>query len=246
MVPALSCAAGSCVGTWFAKQHIGGSFAHMLDAFTYQLKEPIMARQSKTGRTRHSRGHEEHSRSRASGRGRGATPRGTSRAARHLNDDFDVGDIRDEDRDSEFGHDDQQFGEVRQGDVSGFGRPLSFQGKGFFGGGVPFEQSTPHIGMGNAIGYGPGRQTSGGGFRGKGPKGYQRSDERLTEDINERLTYDDEIDASEVSVAVAGGEATLSGTVNTRSEKRRAEDLADDVPGITHVQNNLRVKQAPK
>jgi len=68
----------------------------------------------------------------------------------------------------------------------------------------------------------------------------------LTEEINDRLTYDDEIDASEVSVAVAGGEATLSGTVNTRAEKRRAEDLADDVPGITHVQNNLRVKQTPK
>jgi hypothetical protein len=203
-----------------------------------------MARQSKTGRTRRSHKNEEEKhggRSRASGRGVGH--RGTSRGARHLNDDFDAGDVRDED--SEFRHD-QQFGEVHRGDVSGFGRPLSFQGKGFFGGGVPFEQTTPHIGMGNAIGYGPGRQLSGGGYRGKGPKGYQRSDERLAEDINERLTYDDEIDASEVSVAVAGGEATLSGTVNSRHEKRRAEDLADDVQGITHVQNNLRVKQTPK
>jgi hypothetical protein len=204
-----------------------------------------MARQSKTGRTKRSRGNEEHAEpADVRGRGRGAAHRGTSRGVRHLNDDIDTGDARDED--SEFGHDDPQFGEVRQGDVSGFGRPLSFQGKGFFGGGVPFEQSTPHIGMGNAVGYGPGRQPSGGGFRGRGPKGYQRSDERLTEEINDRLTYDDEIDASEVSVAVAGGEATLSGTVNTRFEKRRAEDLADDVPGITHVQNNLRVKQTPK
>jgi osmotically-inducible protein OsmY len=213
-----------------------------------------MARQSKTGRTKRSRGNEEHGgRSDSANSGRSAARRGSSRGARHLNDDSDTGDARDED--SEFGHDqrfdergqeDQQFGEVREGDTSGFGRPLSFQGKGFFGGGVPFEQSAPHIGMGNAVGYGPGRQPSGGGFRGKGPKGYQRSDERLTEEINDRLTYDDDVDASEISVAVAGGEATLSGTVNTRSEKRRAEDLADDVPGITHVQNNLRVKQTPK
>jgi osmotically-inducible protein OsmY len=213
-----------------------------------------MARHSDTGRTRHSQGNGKHrGRSDSGGQGRIGAHLGTSRGARHLNDDSDTGDARDED--SEFGHDQhsdergneaQQYGEVRQGDASGFGRPLSFQGKGFFGGGVPFEQSAPHIGMGNAVGYGPGRQPSGGGFRGKGPKGYQRSDERLAEDINERLTYDDDVDASEISVAVAGGEATLSGTVSTRSEKRRAEDLADDVPGITHVQNNLRVKQAPK
>lgn len=211
-----------------------------------------MARQSNTGRGR--RGKEEE-RSARSGAGGGAH-RGTSRGARHLNDDFDTGNARDEDRgyahdddgdDRE--HDEDQYGEVQQGDASGFGRPLSFQGKGFFGGGAPYERGTAHIGMGNAVGYGPGRQRNapaGGGFRGKGPKGYQRSDERLTEDINERLTYDDDIDASDVSVNVASGEATLTGTVNSRSEKRRAEDLADDVPGITHVQNNLRVKQSPK
>jgi len=217
-------------------------------------EEAIMARQSNTGRSGRSQGNGEHGgRSGAGGRGRGGAHRGTSRGARHLNDDSDTGGSRDEDSEfghdqnfDERGHDDQQFGEVREGDTSGFGRPLSFQGKGFFGGGVPFEQSAPHIGMGNAVGYGPGRQPNGGGFRGKGPKDYQRSDERLTEDINERLTYDDEVDASEISVAVASGEATLSGTVGTRREKRRAEDLADDVPGITHVQNNLRVKQTPK
>jgi len=219
-----------------------------------------MARKSNTGRKTGTR-KETRVRSNAKDAARG----GTSRGARHLNDDIDAGDARDEDR--EFGHDmnfgahrehrqeNEQFGDVRRGDASGFGRPLSFQGKGFFGGGAPYEQSDPHIGMGNAVGYGPGRQVNGltgggygtgGGFRGKGPKGYQRSDDRLIEDINERLTYDDDVDASEISVAVSGGEATLSGTVNSRHEKRRAEDLADDVSGITHVQNNLRVKKAPK
>lgn len=188
-------------------------------------------------------------RSKAVGRGRGLTHRGTSRGARRPNDEFDEGqDKARGDRENGFerrGQVREEFGEVRQGDRSSFGRPLSHQGHGFFGAGTPFEQTTPHIGMGNAVGYGPGAQ-SGGGFRGRGPKGYQRSDERLTEDINERLTYDDHIDASDVSVSVASGEATLSGTVNTRYEKRRAEDLADDVPGIMHVQNNLRVKATSK
>ncbi len=212
-----------------------------------------MARHSDRGGRTDSRGNEERGRG---SQNRGGAHAGTSRGARHLNDDIDTGNARDEDRGGQHeedfeGHGDneQVFGEVQQGDVSGFGRPLSFQGKGFFGGGVPYQQSVPHRGMGNAVGYGPGRHAigePGGGHRGKGPKGYQRSDERLTEDINERLTHDDDIDASEISVAVAGGEATLSGTVNTRFEKRRAEDLADDVTGISHVQNNLRVKKAPK
>ncbi|MGZ3275969.1 MAG: BON domain-containing protein [Caulobacteraceae bacterium] len=35
---------------------------------------------------------------------------------------------------------------------------------------------------------------------------------------------------------------TLSGTVLRREDKRRAEDLAEQVSGVTHVQNNLRVK----
>jgi hypothetical protein len=36
----------------------------------------------------------------------------------------------------------------------------------------------------------------------------------------------------------------LSGTVMSRFEKRHAEDLAEGVPGVAHVQNNLRVRQA--
>ena len=36
---------------------------------------------------------------------------------------------------------------------------------------------------------------------------------------------------------------TLSGTVDSRDAKRRAEDIAESVPGVQHVQNNLRVSQ---
>ena len=38
-------------------------------------------------------------------------------------------------------------------------------------------------------------------------------------------------------------EVTLSGTVGTRFEKRHAEDVAESVSGVAHVQNNLRVRQ---
>ncbi|HEX2136297.1 MAG TPA: BON domain-containing protein [Microvirga sp.] len=79
--------------------------------------------------------------------------------------------------------------------------------------------------------------------RGRGPKGYQRSDDRIREDVSDRLTDDPHVDASEIEITVAAGEVTLSGTVNSRFEKRHAEDVAESVPGVRHVQNNLRVNQ---
>jgi hypothetical protein len=83
-----------------------------------------------------------------------------------------------------------------------------------------------------------------GPHRGRGPRGYQRSDERIREDVSDRLTEDPHIDASDVEVAVQGGEVTLSGHVDSRSAKRHAEDIAESVSGVAHVQNNLRVRQA--
>ena len=82
-----------------------------------------------------------------------------------------------------------------------------------------------------------------GEHRGRGPKGYKRSDDRIKEDINDRLTYDSFIDASDIDVIVNSGEVVLSGTVNNRSAKRYAEDLAEQVSGVTNVENRLRVKQ---
>ena len=78
--------------------------------------------------------------------------------------------------------------------------------------------------------------------RGKGPKSYRRSDERIREDVNDQLS-EGYLDASEVEVMVVDGVVTLNGTVNSRSDKRRAEDIADDVRGVKNVENRLRVEQ---
>jgi osmotically-inducible protein OsmY len=77
--------------------------------------------------------------------------------------------------------------------------------------------------------------------RGRGPKNYTRSDERIREDVCDRLSDDPRIDASDIDVQVSGGEVTLSGTVRDRDLKRRAEDTAEDISGVKNVQNNLRV-----
>jgi hypothetical protein len=89
-----------------------------------------------------------------------------------------------------------------------------------------------------------GRDMSVGPHRGRGPKGYKRSDERIHEDVCERLTEDRFIDASNIEVSVKDGEVTLSGTVASRGLKHRAEDLADLASGVRHVQNNLRVESS--
>ncbi|MBM3604534.1 MAG: BON domain-containing protein [Alphaproteobacteria bacterium] len=80
------------------------------------------------------------------------------------------------------------------------------------------------------------------GHSGRGPKNYSRSDDRIREDVSDRLSDDRHIDASDIEVSVSGSEVTLTGTVESRFAKRHAEDLAESCSGVRHVQNNLRVK----
>jgi osmotically-inducible protein OsmY len=89
---------------------------------------------------------------------------------------------------------------------------------------------------------GQGSAMSGVGYAGLGPKGYRRSDERIREDISDRLMASEWLDASEIEVDVSDGEVTLSGTVQDRSAKRLAEDIVEDVMGVREVMNQLRIK----
>ncbi|QSX77573.1 BON domain-containing protein [Agrilutibacter solisilvae] len=91
-------------------------------------------------------------------------------------------------------------------------------------------------------GYGLGTR----GYRGVGPKNYMRSDERLMEEINERLTDDDDLDASDISVRVADCKVTLEGTVDQRWMKHRAEDIADACSGVKEVDNRITVSSASR
>jgi osmotically-inducible protein OsmY len=78
---------------------------------------------------------------------------------------------------------------------------------------------------------------------GRGPKGYTRSDERIREEVSDRLMADWGVDATDIEVTVASAEVTLSGTVDGRESKRRAENIAAGVLGVADVQNNLRVRK---
>ena len=123
-------------------------------------------------------------------------------------------------------------------------------GSGFGGGygGIPGGLGT--YGPSGGYAYGDrslsergGQQRPGllGRLLGRGPKGYKRSDERLKEDISERLMQSDSIDSSEVTVEVVGGKVSLEGTVPERYMKHAIEDLVDTCVGVQDIDNRIRV-----
>ena len=76
-----------------------------------------------------------------------------------------------------------------------------------------------------------------------GPKGYRRPDERVHEDVCERLAMNPHVDVSDVSVEVSNGVVMLEGTVQERREKYVIEEIAEAVFGVTEVENRLRVQR---
>jgi osmotically-inducible protein OsmY len=80
-----------------------------------------------------------------------------------------------------------------------------------------------------------------GQYGGVGPKNYKRNEARIYEDVCDLLMDNDGIDASDIEVRVEGNYVILSGTVHTRTEKRRAEDIAASVTGVWDVENRIRV-----
>jgi osmotically-inducible protein OsmY len=138
----------------------------------------------------------------------------------------DVGYSRDRDRDRD-----------RGGLYAGrYGDELAgFRGTGYLGG--DYGQARTDRERGGWWDAEPERPN----YRGRGPKNYQRSDDRIREDVCERLERDERVDASDVEVAVENGIVIMSGTVQDRDMKRRAEDLAESCGGVRDVQNQIRV-----
>jgi osmotically-inducible protein OsmY len=96
------------------------------------------------------------------------------------------------------------------------------------------QDDSQHTGVFNRIAVGL-------GLRRAGPKGYQRPDERIREDICERLWHESHLDVSEVSVEVEKGDVKLEGTVPHRHMKHRIEDIAAGCAGVNDVENRIRV-----
>ncbi|AOJ65677.1 hypothetical protein WJ32_24835 [Burkholderia ubonensis] len=77
----------------------------------------------------------------------------------------------------------------------------------------------------------------------RGPKGYTRSDERIREDVCERLARALGIDVSDVSVNVQDGRVELDGTVPARWMRHGIEDIADSCMYVRDVENRVKVRR---
>jgi osmotically-inducible protein OsmY len=129
------------------------------------------------------------------------------------------------------------------GSSRGWGGPQRYVGPSWTRdagyGGEGWERYVERPGWGDPSAWGAERAQ--GPHAGRGPRGYMRSDERIREDVCDRLCEHGFIDASDIEVRVNAGEVTLQGTVRERQQKRIAEDVAERVAGVREVHNNLRV-----
>lgn len=78
----------------------------------------------------------------------------------------------------------------------------------------------------------------------QGPKGYSRSDERIREDVCERLYHADDVDVAEISVQVENATVRLEGTVPERWMKYRIEDICEAAAGVADIDNRIRIARA--
>lgn len=79
-----------------------------------------------------------------------------------------------------------------------------------------------------------------------GPQGASAvvaTERELYEDICEALLRRDDVDSSDVTVAVREGEVTLDGSVPQRSMRYLIEDLAAGHPTVRDVANRIKVRR---
>jgi hypothetical protein len=74
----------------------------------------------------------------------------------------------------------------------------------------------------------------------------ERTPREICDDVYEQLNASPFIDASGISITVDGSEVTLTGTINSLIAISLARALTTNVPGVSRVQVQLRVQQAPR
>lgn len=170
----------------------------------------------------------------------------------HAREDFDggrgqVGQYGDSPefsrRSGQTGYGSGNRGQFTQGNTAAYGYGGDYGQRGSRYNPAAGQMGAGSSGYGNFAGSGNVGYRSGtaGSYSRRGPKNYQRSDERLKEDICDRLLHDVDVDASEVTVEVKAGKVTLDGSVPERYMKHCIEDIADGCYGVKEVDNKVRV-----
>lgn len=68
-------------------------------------------------------------------------------------------------------------------------------------------------------------------------------DDRIHDDVRVRLEQSETVDPSQVDISVEAGVVTLSGQVATREMRTAALEIAERVPGVHRVKNDLHIEQ---
>jgi osmotically-inducible protein OsmY len=76
----------------------------------------------------------------------------------------------------------------------------------------------------------------------RGPRGWVRSDERILDELCERIVRAG-VDASELEVAVEDHEVRLHGVLTTARDRRLVMDLAERVLGVRAVDAEIVVRE---
>ena len=71
---------------------------------------------------------------------------------------------------------------------------------------------------------------------------HPRADGRVHQEIHDRLTDHPGIDATSIDIEVDDSVVRLTGTVETRLMKRLVEDVIESVPGVTIIENYLKIE----
>lgn len=153
-------------------------------------------------------------------------------------------------RDYAFGRpfDDEYGPDVIDDEVSGYAQGYAGYGQGHGDTGPRPQQGGRGLEMGyrRYAGAAPRRslRTDYGPYRGKGPKDYRCSDDRIRDDVCEALMLDPWLDASRLDVTVQEGAVTLDGVVGERYMKYLAEDCAAHATGVRDVDNRIRLDRS--
>ena len=71
--------------------------------------------------------------------------------------------------------------------------------------------------------------------------GEERPDERIREDVCDRLMQLGPVDCTEVDVDVLGGVVTLRGAIHSDEARNKATTMVESVVGVRSVTNDLRI-----
>jgi hyperosmotically inducible protein len=79
-----------------------------------------------------------------------------------------------------------------------------------------------------------------------GDAGDALSDAGITTAVKTKLLADTEVSGLKIDVDTSNGIVTLTGNVNSASEKRRAVAVTTDTTGVKSVKDNLKIERARK